>query len=124
MQPHHVKRVSNGFNSGWKPGGYRDVKVNTVVSGHLCEIQLHLGSFFELKDGQHKVYEWARELEVSTEMDASHLFKMWSPGTTEEMVRLAEQNWCRTRFYLPDLLADSAQYGPAEEGYKEVSFCV
>lgn len=124
MQPHHVKRVRNGFNSGWKPSGYRDVKVNIVVNGHLCEIQLHLGSFFKLKDGQHEVYEWARELKVSTEMDADHLFKMWSPGITEEMVRLAQQNWRRTRFYLPDLLADAAQYVQAEEGYKEVSFCV
>ncbi|CAM9252072.1 unnamed protein product [Ectocarpus sp. 8 AP-2014] len=119
VEPHHVKRVRNGFNSGWKPSGYRDVKVNTVVSGHLCEIQLHLGSFFKLKDGQHEVYEWARELKVSTEMDADHLFKMWSPGITEEMVRLAQQNWRRTRFYLPDLLADAAQYVQAEEGYKE-----
>ncbi|CBJ26503.1 kinesin light chain-like protein [Ectocarpus siliculosus] len=119
VEPHHVKRVRNGFNSGWKPSGYRDVKVNTVVSGHLCEIQLQLGSFFKLKDGQHEVYEWARELKVSTEMDADHLFKMWSPGITEEMVRLAQQNWRRTRFYLPDLLADAAQYVQAEEGYKE-----
>ncbi|CAM9400423.1 unnamed protein product [Ectocarpus sp. 8 AP-2014] len=119
VEPHHVKRVRNGFNSGWKPSGYRDVKVSTVVSGHLCEIQLHLGSFFKLKDGQHEVYEWARELKVSTEMDADHLFKMWSPGITEEMVRLAKTNWRRTRFYLPDLLADAAQYVQAEEGYKE-----
>ncbi|CAM9531494.1 unnamed protein product [Ectocarpus fasciculatus] len=119
VEPHHVKRVRNGFNSGWKPSGYRDVKVNTVVSGHLCEIQLHLRSFFELKDGQHEVYEWARELKVSTEMDADHLFKMWSPGITEEMIRLAQQDWRRTRFYLPDLLADAGQYVQAQEGYKE-----
>ncbi|CAB1108962.1 unnamed protein product [Ectocarpus sp. CCAP 1310/34] len=102
-----------------EPSGYRNVEVNTVVSAHLCEIQLHLESFFELKDAQHEVYEWARELKVSTEMDADHLFKVWSPGITEEMVRLAQQNWGRTRFYLPDLLADAAQYVQAEEGYKE-----
>ncbi|CAN0285455.1 unnamed protein product [Pylaiella littoralis] len=119
VAPHHVKRVSNGFNSDWKPSGYRDVKVNTVVSGHLCEIQLHLRSFYKLKDGQHEVYEWARELKVSTEMDADHLFKMWSPGISEKMVCLAQRNWRRTRFYLPDILADAAQYVQAEEGYKE-----
>lgn len=122
VQPHHVKRVSNGFNSDWKPSGYRDVKVNTVVSGHLCEIQLHLRSFYKLKDGQHEVYEWARELKVSTEMDADHLFKMWSPGISEKMVCLAQRNWRRTRFYLPDILADAAQYVQAEEGYKEVFY--
>ncbi|CAM9696271.1 unnamed protein product [Ectocarpus sp. 12 AP-2014] len=31
----------------------------------------------------------------------------------------SRQNWRRTRFYLPDLLADAAQYVQAEEGYKE-----
>ena len=118
-------RVSNGFNSGWKPSGYRDVKVNVVVNGHLCEIQIQLESFYKLKSGQHDVYEWARELKVSTEMDADHLFKIWSPGVTEEMIRLAdEENWCRTRFYLPDLLADAGQYDEAEAGYREVPFCV
>ncbi|CAN0533418.1 unnamed protein product, partial [Ectocarpus sp. 12 AP-2014] len=65
-----VLRVKNGFNSDWMPSGYRDVKLNPVVNEHLCEIQLHLRKFFALKGGQHAVYEWARELNVTTDMRA------------------------------------------------------
>ncbi|CAM9418900.1 unnamed protein product, partial [Ectocarpus sp. 4 AP-2014] len=60
LEPQDVLRVKNGFISDWMPSGYRDVKVNPIVNGHLCEIQLHLHGFIVLKSGQHAVYEWAR----------------------------------------------------------------
>ncbi|CAM9911915.1 unnamed protein product, partial [Ectocarpus sp. 8 AP-2014] len=69
-----VLRVANGFNSDWMPSGYRDVKVNPVVNEHLCEIQLHLREFFTLKGDQHAVYEWARDLKVTTMLRAENLF--------------------------------------------------
>ncbi|CAM9940130.1 unnamed protein product [Ectocarpus fasciculatus] len=119
IQPHDVKRVSNGFASDWMPNGYRDVKLNPVVNGHLCEIQLQLRSFFDLKAGQHVVYEWARQLKVTTEMEANHLIKTLSQEVTEEMIRLAKQNWRDTEEYLPHIQLDAAQYGQAEESFRQ-----
>ncbi|CAN0422315.1 unnamed protein product, partial [Laminaria digitata] len=84
VQPQDVLRVTNGFNSDWMPSGYRDVKVNPIVNKHLCEIQLHLRAFLSLKAGQHAVYEWARELNVSVRMEAGYLFKNLSSEITKE----------------------------------------
>ncbi|CAN0261424.1 unnamed protein product [Ectocarpus sp. 6 AP-2014] len=119
IEPHDVKRVTNGFDSDWMPNGYRDVKLNPVVNGHLCEIQLQLRSFFNLKAGQHVVYEWARKLKVTTETEANHLIKILSREVTQEMIRLAEQNWRGTGEYLPHIQLDAAQYGQAEEAFRQ-----
>lgn len=102
------------------PNGYRDVKLNPVVNGHLCEIQLQLRRFFNLKAGQHVVYEWARQLKVTTETEANHLIKALSREVTQEMIRLAEQNWRGTGEYLPHIQLDAAQYGEAEEAFRQV----
>lgn len=120
MQPQDVLRVSNGFNSDWMPSGYRDVKVNLIVNEHLCEIQLHLGSFFSLKSGQHAVYEWARELNVTRRILPDHFWKNLSSEVTNEMIRLAETNWSHTEFYLPDLHLAAGNYPQAQEGYEKV----
>ncbi|CAN0418481.1 unnamed protein product [Ectocarpus sp. 12 AP-2014] len=102
------------------PSGYRDVKLNPVVNDHLCEIQLHLREFFALKGGQHVVYEWARELNVTTEMRGEDLFKSVSPEVMKEMMRLAGQNWRGTGFCLPDLQLAAGQYDLAEESHRKV----
>ncbi|CAN0022415.1 unnamed protein product, partial [Laminaria digitata] len=86
VQPQDVLRVTNGFKSDWMPRGCRDVTVNTIVNKHLCEIQLHLRAFLSLNAGQHAVYEWARELNVSVHMEAGHLFKNLSSEITKEMI--------------------------------------
>ncbi|CAM9467363.1 unnamed protein product, partial [Ectocarpus fasciculatus] len=104
-----ILRVKNGFNSDWMPSGYRNVKLNPVVNDHLCEIQLHLREFFALKGGQHVVYEWARELRVTTEMRGEDLFINLSPEMMTEMMRLAEQNWRETGFCLPNLQVAAGQ---------------
>lgn len=96
------------------------MKVNLVVNEHLCEIQLHLREFFLLKDGQHAVYEWARDLNVTAGMRAEDLFQHLSDKVGKEMVRLAEQNWCGTRQLLPRLQIAVGQYDLAEEGLKQV----
>lgn len=120
-QPEDIVRVKNGFQPDWMPSGYRDVKVNPIVSEHLCEIQLHLREFFYLKAGQHKVYEWARELNVTTEMHPSYLFENQSSEVRKEMIRLAGQNWRGTQFCLEFLYFDAAQYANAHEGYSKVT---
>ncbi|CBN75712.1 hypothetical protein Esi_0167_0004 [Ectocarpus siliculosus] len=115
-----ILRVKNGFNSDWMPSGYRDVKLNPVVNDHVCEIQLHLREFFALKGGQHVVYEWARELNVTTDMRGEDLWKNLSPEVMKEMMRLAGQNWRETGFCLPDLQRAAGQYDLAEESHRKL----
>ncbi|CAM9762111.1 unnamed protein product [Hapterophycus canaliculatus] len=119
LHPQDILRVVNGFNSDWMPSGYRDVKVNPVVNEHLCEIQLQLRKFHALKGGQHAVYEWARELNVTTEVQAENLFENLSLEVTEEMIRLARDNWQGTGYCLTDLHFAAGQYDLAEEGLKQ-----
>lgn len=102
------------------PSGYRDVKVNPIVNEHLCEIQLQLRDFFALKSGQHAVYTWARELDVTTEVRATHLFENLSPEVLEEMVRLAQQNWLGTGYCLPELHLAAGRYDLAEKSSRQV----
>ncbi|CAN0439393.1 unnamed protein product, partial [Scytosiphon promiscuus] len=84
-----ILRVSNGFVRNYEKNGYRDVKVNVIAAGHICEIQLHLRPFYSLKYGLHEVYEWSRTLGVTVDMRAQHLFKDLEPGTLELMTRLS-----------------------------------
>lgn len=102
------------------PSGYRDVKVNPVVREHLCEIQLHLREFFTLKRGQHAVYDWARDLNVTTEMRPEDLFENLSGEVTEEMLRLAQENWHGTGYCLNDMQFAAGRYAQAEKGFREV----
>eukprot|EP00903_Cladosiphon_okamuranus_P012113 g11365.t2 len=119
LQPQDILRVANGFKSDWMPSSYRDMKMNPVVNGHLCEIQLQLRRFHALKGGQHAVYEWARELNVTTEMSPEILLENLSPEVTEEMTCLAQDNWLGTEFCLPDLHFAAARYDLAEESIKQ-----
>lgn len=120
MQPQDVLRVTNGFISDWMPSGYRDVKLNAVVNGHLCEIQLHLQEFHNLKRHQHVVYEWARDLKVTKAMVADQLFENLSREVMDEMIRLAKDNWHETGFLLPRLQLSAGRYAEAEEGHRQV----
>ncbi|CAN0297456.1 unnamed protein product, partial [Ectocarpus sp. 8 AP-2014] len=86
---------------------------------HLCEIQLHLREFFTLKGDQHAVYEWARDLKVTTMLRAENLFAFLSRDITEEMIRLAQQNWHGTGRFLPRLQLDAGQYDQAEKAFRQ-----
>jgi len=45
------------------PAGYCDVNVTLRVKGHLCELQLNLGAFLDLKNGAgHRFYEEFRNI--------------------------------------------------------------
>ncbi|CAM9324990.1 unnamed protein product [Ectocarpus sp. 13 AM-2016] len=114
-----VLRVKNGFKSDWMPSGYRDVKLNPVVNEHLCEIQLHLREFLALKGGQHAVYEWARELNVTTDMRCEDLFENLSDKVTKEMLHLAGENWRGTGYVLPDLQLAAGEYDLAEKSQRQ-----
>lgn len=112
--------MKNGFSYDWMPNGYRDVKVNPVVNGHLCEIQLQLGEFFTLKHGQHAVYKWARELNVATEVEPEYLLENLSGEVMEEMLRLAQRDWHGTGYCLTDLQVAAGQFDEAETGIRQV----
>ena len=42
------------------PGGYRDCKINLMVKGHICEIQLHLRKMYDISsvDGYQHYKDW------------------------------------------------------------------
>ncbi|CAN0360355.1 unnamed protein product, partial [Ascophyllum nodosum] len=105
-----ILRVSNGFVYDYRRNGYRDVKVYVIVAEHICEIQLHLRSFYCLKDGQHEVYKWSRTLNVTAGMRPEHLFKNVESGTLQLMIRLAREDWRSTRRALSPLLHESGDY--------------
>ncbi|CAM9315422.1 unnamed protein product, partial [Ectocarpus sp. 8 AP-2014] len=119
LKPRDIFRVTNGFISDWMPSGYRDVKLNAVVNGHLCEIQLHLREFYNLKRHQHVVYEWARDLNVTKAMVADQLFENLSRDVMDEMIRLSEGNWHETGFLLPRLQLSAGRYAHAEDGHRK-----
>lgn len=58
LQVGDIRAVRNGFVDSYRWNGYRDVKVFVNLEEHICEIQLHVRSFYTLKDDQHKVYGW------------------------------------------------------------------
>lgn len=46
------------------PDGYRDIKMNIEIDGHMTEVQVNFKEMIEAKDGKgHKLYEAAREIE-------------------------------------------------------------
>ena len=55
-------QVKNRYRSGAMVTGYMDVNITVVFRGLVCEIQMHVRSFFELKAGQHPCYEACRSL--------------------------------------------------------------
>ncbi|CAM9444370.1 unnamed protein product [Choristocarpus tenellus] len=99
--------------------------MNMVISqdrgpGHLCEVQLHLKGFYDLKEESHKVYEWARELKVTHSMEASHLFRNWSNEVTEKMILLGKQNWNGLGDTLSATLHMVGRYNESVEEWKKV----
>lgn len=126
-----VALVRNTFRGNYQPNGYRDIKLLVEVSlddephapqrTHLCEVQLHFEPFFSLKEGAHKVYEWARELRVRDRMDPQGLFKGMRSELLEEMIRIARKDWNSLRsLALADLLTTAGRHQEAGELLQEV----
>lgn len=59
-----IVQVKNRFRSGAAPGGYMDVNVSVLFHGLVCEVQLHIQDFFELKATAHSCYDLCRSLGV------------------------------------------------------------
>lgn len=92
-----------------------------LLAGHACEIQLHLRSFYGLKDGQHEVYEWSRTLKVTAEIRPEHLFKGMQPEILELMIQLAAVDWHSTNLALVPLLHRAGKYAEARDLQVQVS---
>lgn len=85
-------------------------------------MQLHLRPFYDrLKDGQHKVYEWSRTLNVTVDMKAEHLFKNMDRKTLAIMTRLAGDDWEATGSAVVPLLVQSGEFTQARELQRQVS---
>ncbi|CAM9503958.1 unnamed protein product, partial [Ectocarpus fasciculatus] len=84
-----------------------------MVDEHICEIQLHLSDFFSLKAGQHTVYKWARDLDVTAEIQPGHLFATLSGEVLLEMVNLASGDWNGTGHALQHLYLTAGLYRDA-----------
>lgn len=115
-----ILRVHNGFGSDYMPSGYRDIKLNVVVEEHICEMQLHLRSFYELKPGQHKVYEWARDLNVTVGISHRDLVKDLSPEIMQDMIDVVREVWGQRSELLLILLSDSGKWREARSMLNEV----
>jgi Ran GTPase-activating protein (RanGAP) involved in mRNA processing and transport len=60
-----ILRIKNRFLNGSIAGaGYCDANLSVEFEGHVCEVQLQYRPFYELKKGQHKVYEVVRSLQI------------------------------------------------------------
>ena len=95
--------------------------MHVIVAKHICEIQLHLRSFYGLKYGQHKVYEWSRTLNVTVDMRPEHLFENVESGTLQRMIQLARDDWFSTGSALASLLYQSGDYEGSRYLLRQVS---
>ena len=57
-----ILQIKNRLRGEAAAGGYRDTNVTISFEGLVCEVQIHLRVFFELKDGAHPCYELCRSL--------------------------------------------------------------
>ena len=66
-----ILQIKNRLRGEPAAGGYRDTNVTILFEGLVCEVQIHLRVYFELKDGAHPCYELCRSLGlVSAEITA------------------------------------------------------
>jgi hypothetical protein len=62
-----IRNVHNVLDDGFRnlldpqmksmDGGYRDIKMNVEIAGHIAEIQINVPEFVAVKDKHHKLYE-------------------------------------------------------------------
>ena len=80
------------------PGGYRDCKINLMVKGHICEIQLHLRKMYDISsvDGYQHYKDWLlNELEDymrdNDDLDPSNLLYGLDRKMLGDMTEIAEE---------------------------------
>ena len=69
--------LRNGLVEGSEaesPDGYRDIKMNIEIDGHVTEVQVNFKEMIEAKDGEgHKLYEAARKIQTNANAESRQL---------------------------------------------------
>ena len=69
--------LRNGLVEGSEaesPDGYRDIKMNIEIDGHVTEVQVNFKEMIEAKDGEgHKLYEAARKIQTNANAEGRQL---------------------------------------------------
>jgi tetratricopeptide (TPR) repeat protein len=66
-----IVRAKNGFTDSAASGGYRDIKMNVLFEGHICELQVHHFGFLKIKNEKgHKIYEITRNFTIQGVLNA------------------------------------------------------
>jgi hypothetical protein len=66
--------VKNGFTDSLTAGGYRDIKVNVAINDHVCELQIYLKHFFNLKNEKgHDLYNKIRSFQIEGALNPNDL---------------------------------------------------
>lgn len=69
------------------PGGYRDCKMNLLVEGHICEIQVHLQSFWSVSQVQgYAYYQKAVEYSIDRIKDPYRSLKSISDKVLTKLI--------------------------------------
>ena len=69
------------------PGGYRDCKINLLVEGHICEIQVHLQSFWSVSQVQgYAYYQKAVEYSIDRIKDPYRSLKSISDKVLTKLI--------------------------------------
>lgn len=84
-----VIRIRSGFLSthAVRSYGYRDVNVNLMVDDYICELQLHIGDYYNIKtEHGHSQYTWARNFAVSVITDPWQIFEYSDETNTLRLI--------------------------------------
>jgi len=74
-------------------GGYRDVSLKVKVEGHVCELQLHLGSVMKAKQGAHKLYEEIRSIAAKAKGEGRKKFSLREMKRIAVLTKLSEKTY-------------------------------
>ena len=64
-----IVQIKNRFRGEPLSGGYRDININVVFHGFVCEIQIHSVSHFKLKKHLHPIYRFCRSYNLVGDLD-------------------------------------------------------
>jgi hypothetical protein len=82
-----VLQVKNRYRQKPLPGGYRDININVLYKGLICEVQLHTQPHYALKTQLHPTYALCRTLGLVGDLDGideTRADSFWSPAARQK----------------------------------------
>jgi hypothetical protein len=64
-----IVQIKNRFRGAAGPGGYRDMNINILFDGLICEVQIHSLAHYQLKKNAHPIYVICRSFGLVGELD-------------------------------------------------------